>query len=148
GMSLMRTSYMSIHTDDQLNRVIEQFEILGKKFKVIPEDAPVAADVIDKVGSIDDARTDAPRFVATTYRPAAQNGSVRTTGRLAQRVFDMVESATWRAANFQIPTRDQFNKMVQESLSDMTGAVIERTYKLMELASRARGARRMSYDDE
>ncbi|MFO7156154.1 MAG: pyridoxal phosphate-dependent aminotransferase family protein [Pseudomonadota bacterium] len=149
GNALMRTSYMSIHTDEQLNRVIEQFELLGKKFKIIPEDAPTAADVIDKVGSIDDPNAEAPRFVATTYRPAeSRNGTFRRTGGIAQRVFDMVESATWRAANFQIPSREQLNRMVQESLSDMTGAVIERTYKLWELANRARNSRRLSYDDE
>lgn len=150
GMSLMRTSYMSIHKDEQLDRVIEQFEVLGKKFKVIPEDAPTAADVISQVGSIDDPNAAAPRFVAASYQaPHASNGAgARTTADIAKRVFDLVETATWRAANMQIPTREQVNKMVQESLSDVTGAVIERTYRLVELANKARGGRRMSYDDE
>lgn len=152
GHALMRTSYIATHTDEQLNRVIEQFEVLGKKFKVIPQDAPSAADVIAKVGSVDDAKADEP-WVAPTYtssassRARAANGNGRSPVDLARKVFDLVESATWRAANLQIPTREQVNRMVREQISDLTGAAIERGYKLMELASRARGGRKMTYDD-
>lgn len=157
GHSLMRTSYMAIHQDDQLNRVIEQFELLGKKFKVLAEDAPTAADVIARVGSIDEQKHDAPRFVASDFTAAAGgNGNGRrrlpqiptSPTELARRMFDLVETATWRAANFQVPSREQMNQMVQARLGDLTGAVMERGYKLMELASRARGSSRMSYDEE
>ncbi len=153
GHSLMRTSYMSTHTDEQLDRVIEQFEILGKKFKVIAEDAPVAADVISRVGSIEDAHDGAPRFVAAAVDrqgngAASRNGGARPD--LARKVFDLVESATWRAANFEMPTREQMRGMVQERLGDVTGAVIERGYRLVELANRARGgsSRKMTYDED
>lgn len=149
GHALMRTSYMSIHQDHQLDRVIEQFEVLGKKFKVIPQDAPVAADVIAKVGSVDDANAAAPRFVAADYQGAMGNGAGgRSPADIARKVFDLMETATWRAANFQMPTREQLNKAVQERIGDVTGAAIERAYKLMEMANRARGGRKMSYDEE
>lgn len=152
GQALMRTSYMSTHTDEQLDRVIEQFEILGKKFKVIPEDAPTAADVISKVGRIADQDLEAPRRVAASYATDWQrNGSSnkdRTPADLARKVFDLVESATWRASNLQIPTREQFNRVVQERLGDLSGAVIERGYRLMELASKARGGKKMSWDED
>lgn len=158
GHSLMRTSYMATHTDEQLDRVIEQFEILGRKFKVLPEDAPSAADVIAQVGSIEDEQEGAPRFVAAEHRANGNgNGNGKAHGRvdgygsrgdLARKVFDLVETATWRAANFQMPTREQVRGVVQERLGDVTGAVIERGYKLMELANRARGGRKMSYDED
>ncbi|AKU89924.1 aminotransferase class I/II-fold pyridoxal phosphate-dependent enzyme [Vulgatibacter incomptus] len=153
GHSLMRTSYMATHTDEQLDRVIEQFEILGKKFKVLSEDAPTAADVIAQVGSIETAREGAPRFVAANgngqaRRPTNGQGAFGARGDIARKVFDLVETATWRAANFEMPTREQMRGLVQERLGDVTGAVIERGYKLMELANRTRGGRKMSYDEE
>jgi 8-amino-7-oxononanoate synthase len=160
GHALMRTSYMAIHQDHQLDRVIEQFEVLGKKFKVLAEDGPTAADVIARVGSIDTQRHDTPRFVASDFRSAPRAGSGRRRGlpqlpqiptspsELAKRMFDLMETATWRAANFQVPSREQMNQMVQSRLGDLTGAVMERGYKLMEIANRARGTQRMSYDDE
>lgn len=153
GQSLMRTSYMCTHTDEQLDRVIEQFEVLGKKFKVLSPDAPTAAEVIAKVGSIEHVQEGEPLFVASTPRVANGDAARRNgsggKGDIARRVFDLVETATWRAANFQMPSRDQFRDVVQERLGDVTGAVIERGYKLMELANRARGGgRKMSYDEE
>jgi len=36
GQSLLRTSYMATHTDEQLNRVLETFEQVGKQLGVIP----------------------------------------------------------------------------------------------------------------
>ncbi|WP_272897353.1 aminotransferase class I/II-fold pyridoxal phosphate-dependent enzyme [Anaerolinea thermolimosa] len=35
GMQLLRTSYMATHTDDQLNRVLEIFQKVGKQIGVI-----------------------------------------------------------------------------------------------------------------
>jgi 7-keto-8-aminopelargonate synthetase-like enzyme len=35
GMSLIRTSYTATHTDDQLDRVLETFARLGKKYGII-----------------------------------------------------------------------------------------------------------------
>ena len=98
--------------------------------------------------------------MASEFRPAANgNGNGRrrlpqlpqiptSPGELAKRMFDLVETATWRAANFQVPSREQMNQMVQSRLGDLTGAVMERGYKLMEMANRARGVKPMSYDDE
>jgi 7-keto-8-aminopelargonate synthetase-like enzyme len=34
-MSLIRTSYTATHTDDQLDRVLETFARLGKKYGII-----------------------------------------------------------------------------------------------------------------
>ncbi|WP_373046278.1 aminotransferase class I/II-fold pyridoxal phosphate-dependent enzyme [Vulgatibacter sp.] len=151
GHALMRTSYIATHTDEQLNRVLEQFEVLGKKYKVIPQDAPSVADVIAKVGSVDDLTIDTNRYVPTDAGNAAwankKGNGARTPADLAKKVFDLVETATWRAANLQVPTREQVNKVVQERIGDITGAAIERGYKLMELANKARGTKRMTWDD-
>jgi 7-keto-8-aminopelargonate synthetase-like enzyme len=35
GMSLIRTSYMATHTDEQLDRVLEAFEKVGRKLGII-----------------------------------------------------------------------------------------------------------------
>ncbi len=151
GHALMRTSYIATHTDEQLNRVLEQFEVLGKKYKVIPQDGPSAADVIAKVGSVDDLSIDSNRYVASAAGNAAwaakKNNGSRTPGDLAKKVFDLVETATWRATNLQVPTREQVNKIVRERMTDITGAAIERGYKLVELANKARGSKRMTWDD-
>ena len=58
-----------------------------------------------------------------------------------------MENATWRAANLQVPTREQVNKIVRSRMTDLTGAAVERGYKLVELANKARGAKRMTWDD-
>jgi 8-amino-7-oxononanoate synthase len=150
GHALMRTSYIATHTDEQLNRVLEQFEVLGKKYKVIPQDAPTAAEVIAKVGSVDDLTIDNKRFVPSDVGNAPwakKNDAARTPADLAKKVFDLVESATWRASNFQVPTREQVNQIVKSRMGDITGAAIERGYKLVELANKARGAKRMTWDD-
>lgn len=106
--------------------------------------------MIAKVGSVDDVDHEAPRFVAADLVGARNGGAsnLRTPGDVARKVFDLVENATWRAANFQMPTREEVNKVVQERLGDVTGAVIERTYRLMEMANRMRGGRKMTYDEE
>ena len=35
GRSLLRTSYMATHTDEQLDRVLEMFEKIGKELGII-----------------------------------------------------------------------------------------------------------------
>ncbi|RPI71822.1 MAG: aminotransferase class I/II-fold pyridoxal phosphate-dependent enzyme, partial [Desulfobacteraceae bacterium] len=35
GRALLRTSYMSTHTDEQLNRVLAAFEKVGKEMEII-----------------------------------------------------------------------------------------------------------------
>jgi hypothetical protein len=35
GRELLRTSYMATHTDDQLNRVLETFAVIGKQVGLI-----------------------------------------------------------------------------------------------------------------
>src|SRR5690606_26125804 len=102
GHALMRTSYIATHTDAQLDRAIEQLYGLGKKFKVLPQDSPSAAAVIAKVGSVDAPGADANRFVASAPGNAAwarKPEPARTPAELARKVFGLVESATWRAAN-------------------------------------------------
>ncbi len=146
GHALMRTSYMAIHTDEQLNTVLERFELLGKRFKVLPADGPRAADVIDRLGSVDDAagRTGSfsvappPRPAATSYAPA----------ELARRLSELVEAATWRGINLEVPDRAALEAALKSRLGDVSGAVMERGYKLMELAGRARGGRKLTYDEE
>ena len=40
-----------------------------------------------------------------------------------------------------MPTRDELNRVVQEKLGDLTGAAVERGYKLVELANRFRNGK-------
>jgi len=35
GMDLLRTSYMATHTDDQIDRVLEIFQTVGKQLDLI-----------------------------------------------------------------------------------------------------------------
>ena len=42
GHALLRTSYMATHTDEQLDRVLELVEKIGRKLKVIPETRPAS----------------------------------------------------------------------------------------------------------
>jgi 8-amino-7-oxononanoate synthase len=35
NMSMMRTSYMATHEDEHLNKILEEFEIVGKEFNLI-----------------------------------------------------------------------------------------------------------------
>jgi len=35
GSQLLRTSYMATHTDEQIDRVLETYEKIGKKFGII-----------------------------------------------------------------------------------------------------------------
>ena len=140
--ALMRTTYMATHTDEQLNRVIEAFEVVGKKFKLIPEEAPLAAEVIAHLGSVDDPNSQAGRTAFEPLPPRAVSVPERTPAELARRIRDLVESATWRAANFELPSRDELNRVVQAKLGDLTGAAVERGYQLFELANRFRNGKR------
>jgi 8-amino-7-oxononanoate synthase len=141
--ALMRTTYMATHTDEQLNRVLESFEVVGKKFGIISADAPVAADVIAHLGSVDDPNSQAGRVAFEPLPPRPRVAPPgRTPAELARRIRDLVETATYRATNFEVPTRDELNRVVQEKLGDLTGAAVERGYKLVEFANRFRNGKR------
>ena len=111
GHALLRTSYMATHTDAQLDRVLEQFEKIGRKMGIIPETRPTTLH----------AGEDRPARHLRHRQPglAALGGGV-APGLLADRgfsleqiskhvlaarwpasSFDAVETLTWRAANLQ-----------------------------------------------
>jgi 8-amino-7-oxononanoate synthase len=109
GHALLRTSYMATHTDDQLDRVLELFEKIGRKLKVIPETRPQSytAVKIARPGSFVIRNEASARWAAASAGLLADKGfSLEQIARMSSRevankVFDAVETLTWRAANLQ-----------------------------------------------
>lgn len=109
GHALIRTSYMATHTDEQLDRVLETFERIGRKMGVIPQARP-ASHVPVKVarpGSFVISNQASQRWAAASAGLLAERGfSLQQISRLSSRemahkLADAVETLTWRAANLQ-----------------------------------------------
>ena len=95
---LLRTSYMATHTDEQLDRVLDITEQIGKKLGVIPSVRPHTAVTV-KVAS-----PGHNEFLASAERSEApvslwSNGNVRDERPLHKRIGDVVERFTWTAIN-------------------------------------------------
>jgi 8-amino-7-oxononanoate synthase len=95
GACLLRTSYMATHTDEQLDRVLDITEQVGKKLGVIPHTRPhtavavhVASPGREQVLPAVPPRTAPPRSLWS-------DGAHRS---LRARLVDAVESLTWSAA--------------------------------------------------
>lgn len=109
GHALIRTSYMATHTDAQLDRVLETFERIGKKLKVIPETRPASYTPVQvaRPGSFAMNNQASRRWAAASAGLLADKGfSLEQISRLsskdvANKLFDAVETLTWRAANLQ-----------------------------------------------
>ncbi|MFL5318836.1 MAG: aminotransferase class I/II-fold pyridoxal phosphate-dependent enzyme [Myxococcaceae bacterium] len=109
GHALLRTSYQATHTDAQLDRVLETFEKLGRKFGIIPETRPssYAQVKIARPGTFVMSNEATSRWKAASAGLLADSGFSldqisRMSGReVAGRLFDAVETITWRAANLQ-----------------------------------------------
>jgi hypothetical protein len=109
GHALLRTSYMATHTDAQLDRVLEQFEKIGRRMSIIPETRPTSfAQVkVARPGTFVTANQASQRWAAASAGLLAERGLSlaaisKMSGRdVARKVADAVETLTWRAANLQ-----------------------------------------------
>ncbi|MFZ5470478.1 MAG: aminotransferase class I/II-fold pyridoxal phosphate-dependent enzyme [Myxococcota bacterium] len=109
GHALLRTSYMATHTDDQLDRVLETFEKLGRKMNIIPATRPTSYTPVKiaRPGSYVISNQASQRWAAASAGLLADRGlSLESIAKLsskdlANKLFDAVETLTWRAANLQ-----------------------------------------------
>lgn len=109
GHALLRTSYMATHTDAQLDRVLELFEKIGRKLKIIPESRPATYTPVKiaRPGSYVIRNEASQRWAAASAGLLADRGfSLEQISRMsskdvANKLFDAVETLTWRAANLQ-----------------------------------------------
>ena len=109
GHALLRTSYMATHTDAQLDRVLEQFERIGRRMGIIPETRPTTWSPVKiaRPGTFVTANQASQRWAAASAGLLADRGlSLEAISKLsrrdvARRLADAVETLTWRAANLQ-----------------------------------------------
>jgi len=109
GHALLRTSYMATHTDAQLDRVLEQFEKIGRRMSIIPETRPTtyAPVKVARPGTFVTANQASQRWAAASAGLLADRGlSLEAISKLsgrdvARKLADAVETLTWRAANLQ-----------------------------------------------
>jgi 8-amino-7-oxononanoate synthase len=109
GHALLRTSYMATHTDAQLDRVLEQFEKIGRRMSIIPETRPTtyAPVKVARPGTFVTANQASQRWAAASAGLLADRGlSLEAISKLSRRdvarkLADAVETLTWRAANLQ-----------------------------------------------
>ncbi len=109
GHALLRTSYMATHTDAQLDRVLEQFEKIGRRMSIIPETRPTTYVPVKvaRPGTFVTANQASQRWAAASAGLLANRGlsfesiSKLSSREVAQKLADAVETLTWRAANLQ-----------------------------------------------
>lgn len=109
GHALIRTSYMATHTDEQLDRVLEIFEKLGRKMGILPETRPATYEKVKiaRPGTVVMHNTASQKWAAASAGLLADRGlsleqiSKMSSREVANRLFDAVETLTWRAANLQ-----------------------------------------------
>ncbi|HET9158782.1 MAG TPA: pyridoxal phosphate-dependent aminotransferase family protein [Myxococcaceae bacterium] len=109
GHALLRTSYMATHTDAQLDRVLEQFEKIGRRMSIIPETRPTTFVPVKvaRPGTFVTANQASQRWAAASAGLLAERGlSLEALSKLsgrdvARKLADAVETLTWRAANLQ-----------------------------------------------
>jgi 8-amino-7-oxononanoate synthase len=109
GHALLRTSYMATHTDAQLDRVLEQFEKIGRRMSIIPETRPTTFVPVKvaRPGTFVTANQASQRWAAASAGLLAERGlSLEAISKLsgrdvARKLADALETLTWRAANLQ-----------------------------------------------
>ena len=109
GHALLRTSYMATHTDEQLDRVLETMERIGRKMGIIPETRPstYVPVKIARPGTFVISNQASQRWAAASAGLLADRGfsleqiSKLSSRQVANKFFNAVETLTWRAANLQ-----------------------------------------------
>lgn len=98
---LLRTSYMATHTDEQLDRVLDITEQIGKKLGVIPQQRPATAVTVKVASPGNTGFLASAEAVQEAPQSLWSNGAVRDERPLYQRLGDVVERVTWQAINVQ-----------------------------------------------
>lgn len=109
GHALLRTSYMATHTDEQLDRVLETMERIGRKMGIIPQTRPTSYTPVKiaRPGTFVISNEATQRWAAASAGLLADRGFTleqisKMSGKdVAGKLFDAVETITWRAANLQ-----------------------------------------------
>ncbi len=105
GHSLLRLTFMATHTDAQLDRVLELFERVGRKMGLLEAEPPpaYAKPQVARPGSHVVASAASPRWAPRADAlPQERDALDQLSSReLAGKLFDAVETLTWRAANLQ-----------------------------------------------
>jgi 8-amino-7-oxononanoate synthase len=109
GHALIRTTYMATHTDEQLDRVLDTFEKIGRKMGVIPETRPTVYERvrIARPGTRVMNNQASNKWAAASAGVSAERSlslqqiAGMSSREVADRLFDAMETFTWRAANLQ-----------------------------------------------
>lgn len=137
GHALLRTSYMATHTDAQLDRVLEQFEKIGRRMSIIPETRPTtyAQVKVARPGTFVTANQASQRWAAASAGLLADRGlSLEAISKLsgrdvARKLADAVETLTWRAANLQPDDLKRLGSAplrLWEKRTEIPGLILER----------------------
>jgi hypothetical protein len=112
GRCMLRTSYQAAHTEEQLDRVLDVFETLGKRLKLIQHSRPATTQRIDIPLKAPEAiiETDAPPAMP---RPIAAYGNIAPLSwrqqlqqmRIPPQLRDRVEAA-WALSGLPRPNLD------------------------------------------
>jgi 8-amino-7-oxononanoate synthase len=142
GHALLRTSYMATHTDQQLDRVLETFERIGRKMGIIPQTRPTTYDPVKiaRPGTFVMANQASVRWAAASAGLLANRGlslqriSQMSSKEVASRLFDAVETLTWRAANLQaedLKKLSQAPMWLWEKRGEIPGLLLEKGANLL-----------------
>jgi 8-amino-7-oxononanoate synthase len=137
GHALLRTSYQATHTDEQLDRVLETVEKIGRKMNIIPETRPTTYEKVKiaRPGTYVISNKASRRWAAASAGLLADRGfSLEQIGKLSSRdvankLFDAVEVLTWRAANLQPDDLKRLSTAplrLWENRSEIPGLILEK----------------------
>lgn len=137
GHALIRTSYMATHTDAQLDQVLDTFERIGKKMGVIPETRPMTFTPVQiaRPGTAVLSNEATQRWAAASAGLLAERGfsfeqiSRMSSREVAGKLFDAVETLTWRAANLQAEDLKRLSGAPQrlwEKRTELPGILLEK----------------------
>lgn len=128
---------MATHTDEQLDRVLDIFEQIGKKMDVIPQTRPTSFTPVQIARPHTQIRNNkaSDRWAAASAGELAAQGfsldqlSRMSSREVAGRLFDAVETLTWRAANLQSEDLRKLGQMplkLWEKRADIPGLLLEK----------------------
>jgi 8-amino-7-oxononanoate synthase len=142
GHALLRTSYMATHKDEQLDRVLDAFEKIGRKMGIIPETRPstYVPVKIARPGSFVISSQASQRWAEASVGLLPERGfslqqlSKFSSREMANRLFDAVETLTWRAANLQpedLKRLTQAPRRFWKNRTEIPGLILEKGANLL-----------------
>jgi hypothetical protein len=113
GRCMLRTSYQAAHTEEQLDKVLDVFETLGKRLKLIQHSRPSTSQRIDIQLKVPDAIAETEIPPVLTPRPIAAYGVGSALSwrqqlqqmRIPPQLRDRVEAA-WALSGLPRPNLD------------------------------------------